>query len=107
MPARGEPALRWNWNTAFTISPHNSSTIYAGAEKVFRSTDRGQTWTAISPDLTQNLNRDTLTLMGQAGKEITIPRNDGIQSYGNLVQLVESPKQAGVLMPARTTASST
>jgi photosystem II stability/assembly factor-like uncharacterized protein len=95
--ARGEPPLRWNWNTPILISPHDSNTVYVGANKVFKTTDRGQTWTAISPDLTGNTDRETLSLMGVTAKEVTIAKNDGVQSYGNIVQLVESPKQAGVL----------
>ena len=43
LPARGEPPLRWNWNTPILMSPHDSNTIYVGANKVFKSTDRGQT----------------------------------------------------------------
>ena len=68
-----------------------------GANKVFKSSDRGQNWTAISPDLTENTDREGLSLMGVAAKEITIAKNDGVQSYGNIVQLSESPRQAGVL----------
>ena len=64
---------------------------------MFKSADRGQNWTAISPDLTQNTDRETLGLMGVTAKEFTLAKHDGVQSYGNLVQLVESPKQAGVL----------
>jgi photosystem II stability/assembly factor-like uncharacterized protein len=97
LPGRGEPSLRWNWNTAIHISPHDSSTIYVGANKVFRSPDRGQSWQAISGDLTQNVDRETLSLMGVTAKDFTIAKHDGVQSYGNLVQVVESPKQAGVL----------
>ena len=97
LPARGEPPLRWNWNTPILMSPHDPATIYVGANKVFKSTDRGQSWTAISPDITSATNRDELQLMGVAGKEVTIARNDGVQSYGNIVQLVESPKNPGVL----------
>ena len=97
LPARGEPPLRWNWNTPILLSPHDPNTIYVGANRVFKSTDRGQSWTAISPDLTTATDRDGLSLMGVTGKETTIARNDGVQSYGNIVQLVESPKQAGQL----------
>ena len=97
LPARGEAPLRWNWNTPILMSPHDPATIYVGANKVFKSTDRGQSWTAISPDLTTATDRDGLPLMGVTGKETTIARNDGVQSYGNIVQLVESPKNAGVL----------
>jgi hypothetical protein len=68
-----------------------------GGNRVFKSDDRGQTWAPISPDLTQATDRETLALMGVTAKEFTIAKHDGVQSYGNLVQLVESPKQAGVL----------
>ena len=40
------------------MSPHDPATIYVGANKVFKSTDRGQSWTAISPDLTSATDRD-------------------------------------------------
>jgi photosystem II stability/assembly factor-like uncharacterized protein len=97
IPPRGEPNLRWNWNTAIHISPHDSAVIYTGANKVYKSTDRGQSWQAISGDLTQAVDRETLSLMGVVAKDFTIAKHDGVQSYGNLVQVVESPKQAGVI----------
>jgi uncharacterized membrane protein YgcG len=97
LPNRGESGYRWNWNTPIHISPHSSSTIYVGGNRVFRSTDRGQSWAPISPDLTQNVDRETLSLMGVVAKEFAIAKHDGVQSYGNLVQVAESPKQAGVL----------
>jgi photosystem II stability/assembly factor-like uncharacterized protein/uncharacterized membrane protein YgcG len=97
LPARGEPPLRWNWNTPIHISPHNPKTIYVGANKVFKSTDGGQSFTAISGELTQAVDREGLALMGVVAKDVKIAKNDGVQSYGNLVQLVESPRQAGVL----------
>jgi photosystem II stability/assembly factor-like uncharacterized protein len=97
LPARGEPPLRWNWNTPIHISPHNPKTIYVGANKVFKSTDGGQSFTAISAELTQALDREGLSLMGVVGKDVRIAKNDGVQSYGNLVQVVESPRQAGVI----------
>jgi photosystem II stability/assembly factor-like uncharacterized protein len=97
LPARGEPPLRWNWNTPILLSAHDSNTLYVGANKVFKSTDRGQSWTAISPDLSEATDREGLSLMGVAAKDVKIAKNDGVQSYGNIVQLVESPKQAGVL----------
>ena len=75
-----KPPLRWNWNTPILMSPHDPATIYVGANKVFKSTDRGQSWTAISPDLTEATDRDGLPLMGVTGKEITIAKNDGVQS---------------------------
>jgi photosystem II stability/assembly factor-like uncharacterized protein len=97
LPNRGESGYRWNWNTPIHISPHNSATIYVGGNRVFKSTDRGQSWQPISPDLTQNVDRETLSLMGVTAKDFTIAKHDGVQSYGNLTQVVESPRQEGVL----------
>ncbi|MDP2053009.1 MAG: sialidase family protein, partial [Acidobacteriota bacterium] len=91
LPARGEAPLRWNWNTPILMSPHDPATIYVGANQVFKSADRGQSWTAISPDLTEATDREGLTLMGVTAKDFTIAKHDGVQTYGNIVQLVESP----------------
>jgi len=95
-PVEGEKPYRWNWDTPMLISPHGPATIFVAANRVFKSTDRGHSWKAISGDLTTNTDRDTLELMGVKGKEITIARNDGVGSYGNLVSFAESPKKAGV-----------
>src|SRR5262245_5351056 len=95
-PVEGEKAYRWNWDTPMLISTHNPSTIFVAANRLFKSTDRGHSWKAISPDLTTNTDRETLELMGVKGKDITIAKNDGIQTYGNLVTFAESPKRAGL-----------
>ncbi|MGH9848317.1 MAG: VPS10 domain-containing protein, partial [Blastocatellia bacterium] len=95
-PVEGERPYRWNWDTPMLISPHNPATIFVAANRVFKSTDRGHSWKAISGDLTTNTDRDTLELMGLKGREITIARNDGVASYGNLVSFAESPKKAGL-----------
>ena len=50
-----EKPLRYNWNTPVVLSPHNKDIIYYGANKLFRSFDKGETWDAISKDLTQSL----------------------------------------------------
>ena len=97
LQAKGEPPLRWNWDTPIEVSPHSPTTIYAAANKVFKSTDRGDSWTAISPDLTAQIDRDTLPIMGVAGRDIRVARNDGVSSYGVLVTFAESPMKAGLL----------
>jgi photosystem II stability/assembly factor-like uncharacterized protein len=48
-------ALRWNWSSPILLSPHNPEIVYHGANVLLRSTNRGDTWTEISPDLTRNL----------------------------------------------------
>ena len=96
-PATGEPALRWHWDTPLALSPHDPKMVYAAAQKVFRSPDRGQSWTAISGDLTSGANRDDIVTMGVKNTEITISRNDGIVAWPTIVAFAESPKKAGVL----------
>ena len=54
VPPEGAPPYRFTWTTPIIISPHNSATLYAGAQNLLRSPDRGDTWEAISPDLTNN-----------------------------------------------------
>jgi photosystem II stability/assembly factor-like uncharacterized protein len=96
-PAQGEPALRWHWDTPIIISPHDSKVVYAAAQRVFRSADRGLSWTGISGDLTSNANRDEIVTMGVKGSDITIAKNDGIVAWPTIVSLAESPKRAGLL----------
>ena len=93
----GQPPLRWNWTAPIVVSPHDKRTLYTAANRVFKSEDRGQSWAVISPDLTNGLDRDELMIMGVSGRQITVARNDGMSSFGNIVALTESPKRAGLL----------
>ena len=94
-PASTE-TFRFHWDTPLMLSPNDPGTLLAGANKLFKSTDRGDSWTAISPDLTRNENRDSLVTMGLKGADITIAKNDGIVSWSTIVTIAESKKQAGV-----------
>jgi photosystem II stability/assembly factor-like uncharacterized protein len=51
-PPKGTPEYRFNWNAPVLLSPHNNKTIYFGGNQLFRSTNRGDSWEIISPDLT-------------------------------------------------------
>ncbi len=55
--AAGDEKLRYNWNTPIVIGAKNKKNIYAGAQYLYKSTDRGANWTKISPDLTTNDKR--------------------------------------------------
>ena len=96
LPATDAQNLRFNWDSPLTLSPHSSGVLYAGANKVFKSTDRGDSWIAISPDLTANKNRNEIVTMGVVGSQVRIATNDGIQSWGTIVSFAESPRQAGI-----------
>ncbi|MEW5917684.1 MAG: glycosyl hydrolase, partial [Gemmatimonadota bacterium] len=96
-PTTGERAYRWNWDTPLILSPHDGNTVYAASNRVFKSSDRGHTWRAISPDLTLQLDRDTLELMGVKGRDIRLAANDGVSSFGTLSTVHESPVRRGVI----------
>ncbi|HEU5217210.1 MAG TPA: hypothetical protein VFU23_01025, partial [Gemmatimonadales bacterium] len=55
--------FRWNWDSPLLVSPHSHSRLYFAANRVFRSDDRGDTWRPVSPDLTRQIDRNTLKLM--------------------------------------------
>ncbi len=94
---KGEPALRWNWDSPLIISPHASSRLYFAAQKVFRSDDRGNTWKAISGDLTRQLDRNKLPVMDKIWSVDAVARHASTSQFGNIVALSESPKQDGLL----------
>jgi photosystem II stability/assembly factor-like uncharacterized protein len=96
-PKPGDPPYRWHWDTPLTQSPHDPKVIYAPANMVFRSADRGLTWTAISPDLTSGAKRDDIATMGVKNTDITIARNDGIAAWPAIVSFAESAKMPGLL----------
>ena len=93
-PEPGEKPFRWQWDTPVIISPHDPNVIYAAANKVFRSADKGLSFKAISDDLTTGANRDDIVTMGVKGSEITISRNDGIAAWPAVTTLAESPRKA-------------
>ncbi len=96
-PVSSEETLRWNWTTPIVVSPHDPTTLFTGANRLFKSTDRGHSWTAISEDITGQADRDELTLMGVRGEDITLSGNDGVSSFGNITALAESPRRAGLI----------
>ncbi|MBI4520810.1 MAG: glycosyl hydrolase, partial [Gemmatimonadetes bacterium] len=89
-------AYRWHWDTPIILSPHDPGVLLVAANRVFRSSDRGDSWTAISPDLTSNANRNQIVTMGVRNDQIRISRNDGIGSWPTIVTLAESPVQVGL-----------
>ena len=89
--------LQWNWNTPLRISVHDPATIFTGSNVLLKSSDRGQSWQAISPDLTARVDRDTLTIMGERVTGATLSRHDGVSYYGNITSVDESPLDAQVL----------
>ena len=73
---------RWNWNAPMRISPHDPHTFYYGAQFLFRTRNRGETWETISPDLT---------------RQIEIDPKFRISDYGTLLWIHESPRRQGLI----------
>jgi photosystem II stability/assembly factor-like uncharacterized protein len=83
---------RYNWTTPIIVSPHDRNTLYEGGNVLFKSTDGGRNWEAISPDLTRH---DPKTLV-ISGRPITV-ENSGAENYATIFTIAESPVTQGVI----------
>ena len=96
-PRKGENAYRWNWDAPLLISPHLHTRLYFAANKVFRSENRGNTWQVISEDLTQQIDRNKLEVMGRVWPMDAVAKNASTSQYGTIVALDESAVEEGLL----------
>ena len=83
---------RFNWNAPIISSPHDRNTIYHAGNVVFKTTDQGQSWTTVSPDLTKNEKEK----QGPGGGPFTNEAAGG-ENYNTIMYLVESQHEKGVL----------
>ena len=81
LAGEGEEKYRRNWMTPFVVSKHNPSTLYYGTQKIFKSSDRGDSWECISPDLTTNPG----------------PERQGNVPFGTITSISESPLKEGLI----------
>ena len=84
-PDEGQERLRFNWDSPFLVSVHEPRTLYHGGNRVFRLTERGDFWQAISPDLSHR-NVDRIQTEGSTA-----------ETFGTVTALAESPRTKGVL----------
>jgi photosystem II stability/assembly factor-like uncharacterized protein len=84
-PPEGQAAFRFHWNSPFIQSVHDTALMYLAGNRVFALTDHGESWRAISPDLSTN-NVERITTTGS-----------GAETYGVVFALAESPARAGLL----------
>ncbi len=83
---------RWNWTTPLAISPHNPSVLYMGSNMLWKSADRGASWTLISPDLTRHDPKTLIVAGGPITKETT-----GAETYATVFAIAESPVAGGTI----------
>jgi photosystem II stability/assembly factor-like uncharacterized protein len=97
MPGKDELTYRWNWDTPFLLSPHSGTTLYIAANKVFKSTDRGNTWEAISEDITRNEDRNQFPVMGKYWPADAVAKDVSTSQWGTSVALTESTIKEGLI----------
>lgn len=95
-PNDGDTAYRFDWTAPIYPSRHTRGTLYVGGNRLFITKDYGNSWTR-TKDLTRQVNRDTIPVMGVLGRNITLSRYDGESSYSEMTTLSESPIDPKIL----------
>lgn len=91
-----EPA-RWNWEAPIIISPFSHTRIYYASHKLYRSDDRGDSWSTISPDLTRNIFRYNQPIMDTNWSVDALWDHNAMSYYSTITTIAESPLQEGLL----------
>ena len=93
----GEPHYRFQWNSPVAVSLHDHNTIYYAGNYFFKSSDRGDSWTRLSNDLTSGVDRNKLQIFGKTPDKQTLSRHDGVEEFPTITTISESPLTANVL----------
>jgi photosystem II stability/assembly factor-like uncharacterized protein len=92
-----QPVGRWHWDSPVIISPHAGRRLYFAGERVYRSDNRGDTWTPISGDLTRNLDATKIPIMGKVWAPDSVAFNEATTRLSTLTALDESPLLEGLI----------
>lgn len=93
----GEAAYRWNWDAPLLISQFDNKRVYFASNKLFRTDDRGNTWKVISPDLSRQIDRNKLPIMGKIWSVDAIAKNGSTDIFGNITTIAESKLDENLL----------
>jgi len=96
-PEEGDPVERFNWDAPILVSPHDPKTLFFASQRVWKSTDRGDSWKAISPDLTMDLERIELPIMGKKQSWDNAWDIYAMSNYSTITSLAESPVKEGLI----------
>lgn len=94
---KDDPPNRWHWDAPLLLSPHSPTRLYFGSQRLYRSDDRGGSWRAISGDLSRQIDRNQLKVMGRIWGPDSVERGISTSPYGALTAVAESPKVEGLL----------
>lgn len=93
----GDKPYVFNWDTPLIVSPHSKDRLYYGGNFLFRSDDKGDSWTRVSEDLTRGVDRNQLKVMGVIQKPEAPSKHLSTSIFGAAVSLCESPLVEGLL----------
>jgi photosystem II stability/assembly factor-like uncharacterized protein len=96
-PGEGEGPERYNWDSPVLVSPHNPARIFYASHRVWRSDNRGDSWKAISGDLTRDQERMSLPIMGRQHSWDNPWDFAAMSEYNTITSLAESPIQEGLI----------
>lgn len=94
-PVPGEDDYRFNWSAPIQISPHDPSTVYFAGNHVFKSTDQGNSWEVLGEDLTREIDRDSLPMMGSIPDDDAVSRHQGTAVFSNISTMHVSSLRPG------------
>tara|TARA_B100000242_G_scaffold294163_1_gene275197 strand:- start:102 stop:3347 length:3246 start_codon:yes stop_codon:yes gene_type:complete len=96
-PKIGEKIDRFNWDSPILVSSHNSKTLYFASQRLWKSEDRGDSWTAISKDLTNNIERIQTPFFGRKQKWDNAWDLYAMSNYSTITSISESPKNSELI----------
>jgi photosystem II stability/assembly factor-like uncharacterized protein len=88
---------RWHWDSPLIISPHSPRRLFYGGERLYRSDDRGGSWTTVSPDLTRQLDATKIAIMGKVWPPTSVAFNQATTTLSTITTIDESPLLEGLL----------
>ena len=96
-PGANEPSDRFNWDSPILISAHDPARLYFASQRLWRSDDRGDSWRALSGDLSRGLDRFTLPMMGRVWSYDSPWDLYAMSKFGTITSLAESPLNENLL----------
>lgn len=97
LPGPNDPPERWNWDAPLLVSPHAPDRLYFGSQRLWRSDDRGTSWTPVSGDLTLGQPRYAQKFFGRVWSIDALHDTGAMSKYATTTAITESPRQEGVL----------
>jgi photosystem II stability/assembly factor-like uncharacterized protein len=92
-----DAADRWYWDSPLIISPHSNTRLYFGSQRLYRSDDRGNSWRALTGDMSRQIDRNRIRMMDRVWPPEAVMKNTSSSFFGAIVAVSESPLKEGLL----------